>query len=71
MAHAHPHRFHHTSDLMSQDLGLAGERDRPPPLVTMVVGVPREDVEVRAAQPDGRDAHQHVARPRVHARDVA
>src|SRR5438477_9051267 len=56
---------------MSQDLGRAGEWDRLAPLVIVVVGMPREDVEVGAAQAHGRDAHQHVARPRLLARHVA
>src|SRR2546423_14956931 len=56
---------------MSQDLGPAGEWDRLAPLVIVVVGMPREDVEVGAAQAHGGDAHLHVAWPRLLARHVA
>src|SRR5256884_9808808 len=56
---------------MPEDLRLPGEWDRVPALVAIVVAVPGKDVEVGAAQPDRRDPHQDLVRPRARGGDVA
>src|SRR5207245_623066 len=60
--------LHDAGDLMTEDLRLLGERDRPPALVAMVVAMPGVDVQVRAAQPYRCDLHPDVARPLARGR---
>src|SRR5207247_1924661 len=63
-------RLHDARELVSQDLRLVREPDRPPARVPVVVRVSGEDVQVGAAQPDGRDAHEDLPRPGIRAPDI-
>src|ERR1051325_1141782 len=55
----------HARDLVPQDLRLGRERDRPPALVAVVVGMSGEDVQIGAAEPDRRNPQQDLPRPRM------
>ena len=52
-----------TGDLVAEDLRLARQRNGPPPVVGIVVGLAAEDVEVGAAEPHRAHPDDHVPWP--------
>jgi hypothetical protein len=53
---------HHPHDLVAENLRRPRQRDRHAAVVGVVVRMAAEDMEVGAAEPDGRHAHEHLGR---------
>jgi len=56
------HILDNTDDLMTQNLRLAGKWNQCTALVSIVVRMPGEDVEVGATEANGLDSYKHISR---------
>ena len=71
IAHSDAAFFDDADELVPEDLRRFFERHQPALGIAVVIAVPAEDVEVRAAQADRADAQEHLGWPRWRHRDVA